>query len=49
MNESVFTYGARALKFGVIERILWAWVLTIPASGGIAYGLLRLLESIGWA
>lgn len=44
-----FAKNPRALKFGVIERILWAWVLTIPAAGGIAYGLLRLLESIGWA
>jgi len=38
----------RALKFGVIERIVWAWILTIPASGGIAYLLLRLLAWGGW-
>ena len=44
-----FAKNPRALKFSVIERILWAWVLTIPAAGGIAYGLLRLLEAIGWA
>ena len=44
-----FAKNPRALKFGVIERILWAWILTIPAAGGIAYGLLRLLELMGWA
>lgn len=38
----------RALKWMVIERIAWAWVLTMPAAGGIAYGLLRLLEALGW-
>ena len=32
-----------------IERIVWAWILTIPAAGGIAYLLLRLVEALGWA
>ncbi|PAL05828.1 inorganic phosphate transporter, partial [Staphylococcus hominis] len=27
----------RSLRFGVIERIVWAWILTIPAAGGCAY------------
>lgn len=44
-----FAKNPRALKMGVIERIVWAWILTIPAAGGIAYGLLRLLEAMGWA
>jgi len=44
-----FAKNPRALKLGVIERIVWAWILTIPAAGGIAYGLLRLLEALGWA
>jgi len=39
----------KALKFSVIERIVWAWILTIPAAGGIAYGLWRLIEALGWA
>ena len=38
----------RALKLTVIERIVWAWILTIPAAGGIAYGLLSLFEMFGW-
>jgi PiT family inorganic phosphate transporter len=44
-----FAKSSRALKWTVIERILWAWILTFPAAGGLAYGLLRLLELIGWA
>ena len=44
-----FAKNPRALKITVIERIIWAWILTIPAAGGIAYLLLRLFELIGWA
>ena len=43
-----FGKNPRALKFTVIERILWAWILTIPAAGGIAYLLFRLMETLGW-
>ncbi|MDG6347429.1 inorganic phosphate transporter [Luteimonas sp. 8-5] len=44
-----FAKNPRALKITVIERIIWAWILTIPAAGGIAYLLLRLFELLGWA
>ena len=40
--------GFNALKLSVVERILWAWVLTIPASGLVAYGLVRLARVAGW-
>ena len=40
--------GFNALKLNVVERILWAWVLTIPASGLVAYGLVRLARVAGW-
>ena len=40
--------GFNALKLQVVERIIWAWVLTIPASGLIAYGLVRLAHAAGW-
>ncbi len=40
--------GLNALKMNVVKRILWAWVLTIPASGIVAYGLVRLCKSCGW-
>jgi len=39
----------RALKWGVVEKIVWAWILTIPASGGLAWLLFWLLEHLGWA
>lgn len=38
-----FAKNPHALKLSVIERIVWAWVLTIPAAGGVAWGLVNLL------
>jgi PiT family inorganic phosphate transporter len=35
-----------ALNLGVVERILWAWVLTLPVTALLAYGILRLIR--GW-
>jgi PiT family inorganic phosphate transporter len=40
--------GFNALKLGVVERILWAWVLTLPASAAAAYALVYLARSFGW-
>ncbi|HWD91373.1 MAG TPA: inorganic phosphate transporter [Verrucomicrobiae bacterium] len=37
-----------ALKLGVVERIIWAWILTIPASAAIAYVLVKIARSFGW-
>jgi PiT family inorganic phosphate transporter len=31
-----------AVKWGVVERMVWAWILTIPVSGGLAYLFVRL-------
>jgi PiT family inorganic phosphate transporter len=39
--------GFNALKPIIVERIIWAWILTIPASGLIAYGLVELLRVLG--
>jgi len=44
-----FAKNPRALRWTVIERIVWAWILTIPAAGGIAWALLKLLRMQGWA
>jgi hypothetical protein len=33
----------------VIERIIWAGILTIPASATVAFVLVKLLKSQGWA
>ena len=37
-----------ALKLKVIENILWAWVLTIPATAGFAFALVWGLNKVGW-
>ena len=37
-----------SIKWSVVERMVWAWVLTIPAAGGIAWSLVHLLHSLGW-
>ena len=39
--------GFSAIRWTVVERMLWAWILTIPAAGGMAYGLFRLLHVFG--
>ena len=38
-----------AIKWTMVEKMIWAWILTIPAAGGIAYLLLRLLQGAGVA
>ncbi|MFC4728165.1 inorganic phosphate transporter [Coralloluteibacterium thermophilus] len=38
-----------AVKWGVVERMLWAWVLTLPAAGGMAWLLVRGLRAMGAA
>jgi PiT family inorganic phosphate transporter len=44
-----FAKNPNALKWTVIERIVWAWILTIPAAGGIAWSLVWLLKNYGLA
>jgi len=36
-----------AVKWSVVGRIVFAWILTLPISGGIAYGVFRLLNFFG--
>lgn len=38
----------RALQWTVIQKIVWAWVLTIPAAGLMAYLLLKGVVALGW-
>lgn len=38
-----FAKNPHALKLSVIERIVWAWVLTIPAAAGVSWGMVSLL------
>jgi inorganic phosphate transporter, PiT family len=37
-----------ALNAVLVERILWAWIFTIPASAGLAFGLVWLCQKAGW-
>jgi PiT family inorganic phosphate transporter len=36
-----------AIKWGVVGRIIFAWFLTLPISGGIGYAVLRVLKFFG--
>jgi PiT family inorganic phosphate transporter len=36
-----------ALKLGIVERIIWAWVMTIPATAGVAFALVWLCQKVG--
>ena len=35
-----------ALKWSVAERIIWAWIMTLPVSAAIAYGLVKVVEHL---
>jgi PiT family inorganic phosphate transporter len=37
-----------AIKWTVVERMVWAWIFTLPVSGGISYVLVFLMQSVGW-
>lgn len=51
ISSSIMGVGAakrwNALKWTVIERMVWAWILTIPVSAAIAYGCVRLMQALG--
>jgi len=36
-----------ALKLTVVERVIWAWILTLPAAGGMAYLFVKLGRMMG--
>jgi PiT family inorganic phosphate transporter len=52
ISTSIMGVGAMkrfsAVKWGLVHRIVWAWVLTIPATAFIGYFCARLFELIGW-
>lgn len=37
-----------ALNLSLIERIIWAWILTLPAAGLVGYGMVKLFQLFGW-
>ena len=50
ISTSIMGVGATkrlsAVKWGVVERIIWAWVLTLPITALLGYGLMRALVSV---
>ena len=52
ITSSIMGVGAakrlNAIKWRVVERIIWAWILTLPATAGVAYLLMRLVQFTGW-
>ena len=51
ISTSIMGVGASkrfsAVKWGVVERIIWAWVLTLPITGLLGYGLVRVCHLVG--
>ena len=33
----------KSVKWNVVERIVWAWIFTMPVTAALAYGLYRLV------
>lgn len=52
ISTSIMGVGATkrlsAVKWGVVERILWAWVLTLPVTALLGYGFVRLGHVLGY-
>jgi PiT family inorganic phosphate transporter len=42
------TRGLHAVKWGVATRVVWAWVLTIPAAALVAAATWWLFQALGW-
>jgi inorganic phosphate transporter, PiT family len=51
ISTSIMGVGATkrfsAVKWGIVGKIVWAWVLTIPITALLGYGLSRLAHSLG--
>ena len=51
ISSSIMGVGASkrlsAVKWGLVSRIIWAWVLTLPITGLIGYLSCRLLHWFG--
>jgi PiT family inorganic phosphate transporter len=42
------TRGLHAVKWGVATRVVWAWVLTIPAAALVSAGTWWVFDVLGW-
>ena len=52
VSASIMGVGAakrfNAIRWSIVERMVWAWILTIPITGGLAYLLVRGLQFLQW-
>jgi inorganic phosphate transporter, PiT family len=50
ISASIMGVGAtkrlNAVKWSIVSNMVWAWILTIPVSGVLAYGLMLLLRPL---
>ncbi|MGN6728700.1 MAG: inorganic phosphate transporter [Rhodanobacteraceae bacterium] len=37
-----------AVRWTVVERMMWSWILTLPITALIAWGLIQLVRALGW-
>ena len=51
ISTSIMGVGATkrlsAVKWGLVGKIMWAWVLTLPVTGLLGYGIVTLLHTFG--
>jgi PiT family inorganic phosphate transporter len=38
-----------AIRWTIVERMVWAWILTLPVTGGIAWLLVQAVRALGWS
>jgi PiT family inorganic phosphate transporter len=36
-----------AVKWGIVSRIVWAWIFTLPVTGVVGYWIFKVLHAFG--
>ena len=53
VSTSIMGVGAarnyKAMRWHLVESIVWTWLMTLPATGLLAYALMRLWQALGAA
>ena len=39
---------ANAIRWTIVERMVWAWILTLPVTGGLAWLMVHAARALGW-
>ncbi len=51
ISTSIMGVGAShrfsAVKWGIVSRIVWAWIFTLPVTGVVGYWLFKVLHAFG--